>query len=229
MTQASESMQALPADYIDVSEWNGAIQWEALAKRGLKGAMIKSSQGAGEVDSAFKQNMDAALGSGIKVGVYHAFLPNVLPTAQAARFYALIQPYLGKLAWTPALDVERINGRTPKQISDTLYATATKLEVAILNRPMIYTSTGFFDVVEKDGQPVAGVDPEHDAYWSACELWWAFWPPQGSGVRTPKDRLPRPWQNAGKMYTMWQYWNYGHLDAVHSRRVDYDKLPEATP
>lgn len=59
---------------IDVSTWNGNIDWEKVYKSGIKYAMIRSSFGVenpNQVDNKFIQNIKNAAAAGVKCGIYH--------------------------------------------------------------------------------------------------------------------------------------------------------------
>ncbi len=60
---------------IDVSKWNGTIDWKAVKNAGVSYAIIRcgyrgSSQGALIKDSKFEENIKGATNAGIKVGIY---------------------------------------------------------------------------------------------------------------------------------------------------------------
>lgn len=59
---------------IDVSTWNGNIDWDKVYKSGVKYAMIRSSFGVenpNQVDNKFVRNITNAPKAGVKCGVYH--------------------------------------------------------------------------------------------------------------------------------------------------------------
>ena len=60
---------------IDVSAYQGEIDWQAVASSGVEFAMIRVgyrgySQGGLQLDERFQENMDGALAAGLDVGVY---------------------------------------------------------------------------------------------------------------------------------------------------------------
>ena len=60
---------------IDVSKWNGKIDWNAVKNSGVSYVIIRvgyrgSSQGALIDDPTFKTNIKGATAAGLKVGVY---------------------------------------------------------------------------------------------------------------------------------------------------------------
>ena len=63
------------AQGIDVSFYQGEIDWQAVADSGVEFAMIRVgyrgySQGGLQLDERFQENMDGALAAGLDVGVY---------------------------------------------------------------------------------------------------------------------------------------------------------------
>ena len=59
---------------IDVSTWNGNIDWDKVYKSGVRYAMIRSSFGIenpNQIDNKFVRNITNAVKCGVKCGVYH--------------------------------------------------------------------------------------------------------------------------------------------------------------
>ena len=59
---------------IDVSTWNGNIDWDKVYKSGVRYAMIRSSFGVenpNQVDNKFVRNITNAQRAGVKCGIYH--------------------------------------------------------------------------------------------------------------------------------------------------------------
>lgn len=59
---------------IDVSKWQGSIDWDKVKKAGIQFAMIRDGYGKkapNQVDGYFVRNMKGAKSVGIPVGVYH--------------------------------------------------------------------------------------------------------------------------------------------------------------
>lgn len=59
---------------IDVSQWQGDIDWQAVKNSGIEFAIIRTGFGRSDpnqVNKYFKQNIKGAKEAGIKVGVYH--------------------------------------------------------------------------------------------------------------------------------------------------------------
>lgn len=68
---------ALPADPgerqegIDVSQWQGNIDFEQVASSGIRAVYIRSSMGSSYVDPYFEQNYQRAKEAGLQTGFYH--------------------------------------------------------------------------------------------------------------------------------------------------------------
>ncbi|MEQ9573578.1 MAG: GH25 family lysozyme, partial [Nitratireductor sp.] len=66
-----------PADHavhgVDVSRWQGEIDWVKLRGQGANFAWIKATDGGDHVDPMFKTNWRAARAAGIPRGAYHFF------------------------------------------------------------------------------------------------------------------------------------------------------------
>lgn len=79
---------------IDVSVWQGVIDWKKVKESGVKFALIRSSVGD-RVDKMFEYNITEASKAGIKVGVYHYCYAMTVEEAreEAKHFLETIKPY----------------------------------------------------------------------------------------------------------------------------------------
>lgn len=55
---------------IDVSQWQGNIDWQAVKDDGIQFALIRLGHGIHELDTYYQRNMQNANAAGIPVGVY---------------------------------------------------------------------------------------------------------------------------------------------------------------
>ncbi|WPS88538.1 glycoside hydrolase family 25 protein [Brevibacillus halotolerans] len=62
---------------IDVSKWQGEINWNQVASDGVRYAFIKATEGTSLVDRKLKENAQGANRVGIKVGYYHFAHPDL--------------------------------------------------------------------------------------------------------------------------------------------------------
>ena len=55
---------------IDVSKWNGSINWQSVKNSGVDYVIIRAGYGNSTVDSQFKNYIEGAINAGLKIGVY---------------------------------------------------------------------------------------------------------------------------------------------------------------
>ncbi len=73
---------------IDVSHWQGAINWNAVRSSGTQFAWIKATEGTGYTDPRFDSNYVNAYHAGVIRGAYHFARPDVSGGATQAHFFA---------------------------------------------------------------------------------------------------------------------------------------------
>lgn len=126
---------------IDVSKWQGEINWSQVASDGVKYAFIKATEGTSLVDRKLKENAQGANRAGIKVGYYHFAHPDLSAQAQAEHF---VQTVKGLPCDMPlVLDIETDKGLTPAQITAFCLAFLTHVKGHTGKTPMIYTGAYF--------------------------------------------------------------------------------------
>ncbi len=101
---------------IDVSKWNGQINWENVKKAGVSYVIIRcgyrgSSSGALIADPMFKANINGAKDAGLKVGIYFysQAVDEIEAVEEASMTLSLISGY--SLAYPVFIDVEGSKGR----------------------------------------------------------------------------------------------------------------------
>ena len=65
------SLEEFPVRGVDVSSYQGEIDWNVLSKENVSFAFIKSTEGSTHVDRYFENNLNNALKTNLKVGAYH--------------------------------------------------------------------------------------------------------------------------------------------------------------
>ncbi|MBD5469036.1 MAG: Lyzozyme M1 (1,4-beta-N-acetylmuramidase) [Lachnospiraceae bacterium] len=148
--QYYENEQLVTHKGIDVSSYQGAINWQQVAADGVEYAIIRlgirgyGSEGRLVLDEYFIRNIEGATAAGVDVGVY--FFTQAL-TPEEAREEAdfvieALSPY--NLQCTVVLDVEDVNAAsartnvlTMEQWTDNCIAFFDRIEEAGY-RPMIY-------------------------------------------------------------------------------------------
>lgn len=104
---------------IDVSKWNGSIDWNAVKNSGVSYVIIRcgyrgSSSGALIEDPKFKTNIKGAISAGLKVGVYFftQATDEIEAIEEASMVLEMIDDY--KISYPVFLDVEASGGRGDK-------------------------------------------------------------------------------------------------------------------
>ena len=130
---------------IDISHWQGTINWPSVAAAGKKFAFMKATEDTDFSDPTYTSNRAGARAAGLSVGAYHFAQPSTAAgngAAQADWFVNGATPARGDLL--PVLDLERSNGLTPAQLTtwvqDFLGRVYTRLGV----RGIIYCSPSFW-------------------------------------------------------------------------------------
>lgn len=98
---------------IDVSTWQGAIDWPKVKASGVEFAMIRLGYGNStgdscKVDKYYTKNVEGALEAGVDVGVYfYSYALNAGAAAKEAAFVLKqLKPYKGRLLYPVAYDLE---------------------------------------------------------------------------------------------------------------------------
>ncbi|MFF0105272.1 lysozyme [Streptomyces hirsutus] len=73
---------------IDVSHWQGGINWTSVRNSGIQFAWMKATEGTGYKDPSFNTNYPAAHNAGVIRGAYHFALPNASNGATQANYFA---------------------------------------------------------------------------------------------------------------------------------------------
>jgi GH25 family lysozyme M1 (1,4-beta-N-acetylmuramidase) len=161
---------------IDVSKWQGAIDWNQVAGSGVSFAFIRVNHGLDDIDERFTYNWAEARRVGIARGAYQYFLPNEDAVAQADLFLDLMGP-LEPGDLPPVLDVENTGGgMSPSAVAAQVGRWMDRVEPALGVKPIIYTGKYFWQ------------DNVQSSDFADHPLWIAYW-----DVTCPD--LPTPWSD----------------------------------
>ena len=127
---------------IDVSTWNGNIDWNKVYKSRVKYAMIRSSFGIenpNQVDNKFVRNITNAQRAGVKCGVYHYSYAQSVAEAQKEAEFCLKTIKNYKIDLPVAFDIEDSSqtGLGRRVCTDMVIAFCDKIKSAGY-RPMLY-------------------------------------------------------------------------------------------
>jgi GH25 family lysozyme M1 (1,4-beta-N-acetylmuramidase) len=196
---------------IDVSHWQGPINWQKVAGAGKRFVFLKATDGQDYVDETFRTNRAGARAAGLMVGAYHFARPDDSAgdaTKEARFFVKVADPKAGHLL--PVLDIETNDGLNQQEMTDWAHRFVMEVEDLTGVMPFVYTSPygwlerfGDSRRLARDGAP----------------LWVAHW-----GVSSPT--LPADdWDGRG--WVVWQHSSTGHVAGI-AGNVDMDVLAGAT-
>jgi len=131
----------LPARGIDVSHFQGRVDWSAVEGDGVGFAFVKATEGSTFVDPAFRRNWSALGETRILRGAYHRFRPGRDARAQAEHFLAVVRVADGDLP--PVLDVEATDGLSDARLVRGVRTWLAEVESRTGVRPVVYTKPGF--------------------------------------------------------------------------------------
>lgn len=140
------SMQAYPVRGVDVSHYQGNIDWDALQSQGIMFAYIKATEGSSHEDSTFQTNWKNVVQTDLRAGAYHFFSFESSGLEQAENFIGAVSAIDHMLP--PVVDVEPYGSF--KTIKDTpeadaeLKAWINRVEAEYGMRPVIYTTEAFY-------------------------------------------------------------------------------------
>lgn len=131
---------------IDVSHYQGEIDWEVLRNADINAApvsfvFIKGTEGAAILDDCFNLNFYEAKQSSLVRGVYHFFRPEIDAKEQANFFLKQVHLEAGDLP--PVLDVEKAGGLTENQLQQAVLTWLRTVEGKYGVKPIIYTGYKF--------------------------------------------------------------------------------------
>ena len=165
---------------LDLSNNNQNPNFRTLAQSGIKGVMLKATEGATFVDPVYKDWSNRARRAGLRVGPYHFAQPNGGDPVAEARHFASVFGTLARRDFRPALDLEaNPGGLAWSQLVAWSRAFNTELFRVSGNLPMFYASKGWIQAMGAN-VPIGAA------------LWLAHWSNDGRPF-TPS--APFPWKN----------------------------------
>jgi len=214
------NIEVLPG--IDVSAWNGTVDWETVSNAGVKYAWVKATEGQTHINRGFVKRATEARDNGIITGLYHFGRPDSDAghndaKREAEHFLdAASQVGINKGDLIPTLDVEK-GMKTDDQYNvewclEWLDIVETELKV----KPLIYTAKWAYNLFLRKGEKedikklldyplwVAsyndGVEPKRPVIaWPE----WTVWQWTGAGsVPGVKGKCDQNWMAGGQLDKM---------------------------
>lgn len=133
--------QGQTAPGIDVSAWQGEIDFSQVQSQGIQTVYIRAAMGQGRQDEYWRTNYRKAKAAGLKVGFYHYVTARSQDQAreQAAFFAGLIEGL--DMDCRPVMDFETFGELDKEQINQVALAYLTRLEELCGGRPAVYSNS----------------------------------------------------------------------------------------
>ncbi|MBI4855924.1 MAG: hypothetical protein HY818_04190 [Acetobacterium woodii] len=186
---------------VDLSAYQGEIDWKLLAEQNIDFAFIKATEGKDYVDEQFKTNWEKSQKTELKVGAYHFLSYETTGKEQAANYIKNVTVTDKNLP--PVVDLElygiyEANPLPKEQVKVILDEFLKEMESNYGVKPIIYTTQRIFNMY-------IGTDYKDYKIW-IVDLD-NSWP----------DTLPN-----GEKFTFWQYSHRGMLDGYNGDETFID-------
>jgi lysozyme len=195
---------------VDLSNNNAdPIDWHAVKRAGVFGALLKVSEGTGFVDQTWPARARAARAAGVHVGGYHFARPDHAPVTQAQLFVRHLGE-VGRRDLHPALDLETNDGHlTPAQLLEWARTFGAYVHSHTGARVLWYTYSAF--LATQDWSHTIG---------NGAGLWLANYGPNDgvdhgipAGSTSPwKTAVAHQFTSVGRITGV-----NGHVDLSHAR------------
>ena len=136
-----------PVRGIDVSHYQGNIDWPTLADQNISFVFIKATEGSSHVDKNFAYNWAGARDTHLKVGAYHFMSFESSGESQAENFISNVPRKSNALP--PVVDLELygnfISSHPSQETVDSIISPLLeKLEAHYGKKPIIYTTSALY-------------------------------------------------------------------------------------
>lgn len=181
---------------LDVSEFQGQVDWGRVAKVGIAGAIHKATQY--RIDYQHERNHKGIPDAGLPHGCYHFLVSDVAAAPQVTLYAGAAGPGFGD--FPPVIDFEKFNGWLPT--ADQLDAFLGLLAYHTNRRPLLYGNTG--DLATLGTRFIGRVD-----------VWLADYGPNNGHPNGDPNAKRASTQFPPGDVKMWQYTSVGQVDGVY--------------
>lgn len=188
-----------PVRGVDVSSYQGEIDWETLSKQDISFTYIKATEGSSMVDRCFAENYKNAQKTDLRVGAYHFFSYDSPGLSQAEHFIKTVPPCENMLP--PVVDLEFYGDKEKnppdqlevrKQLDDCLQKLTEHYGIT----PVLYATEKSYSLYLKNS---------YEEY----DIW-------------IRNVVTSPSLSDGREWTFWQYTNRKRLDGYTGKEPYID-------
>lgn len=135
--------QKYPVLGVDVSHYQGEINWNDIEAQNVSFAFIKVTEGSGYIDEYSSKNLTEAAETDIKISAYHFFSFDSPGKTQAENYISVVSP--DAIDMPPVVDIEyygdkQTNKPTEEECEEILRPLLELLEEHYGEKPIIYTT-----------------------------------------------------------------------------------------
>ncbi len=196
---SQRAQEEYPVRGVDVSSYQGYIDWDEIEKSDIDFAFIKATEGSGYRDRFFEDNIENIQNTAIASGAYHFMSFESDGKAQAQNFISTVPREMIDLP--PVIDVELYGDYSSKppsvaSVRQVLDALMTELYMAYGEMPIIYTNRRAYSLY---------ISGEYEN----CDIWIC-------------DIIKKPTLPDGREWTFWQYTHTGKLSGYEGEEEYID-------
>jgi lysozyme len=183
------STSKYPVRGVDVSSYQGKIDWNVLSNQGIRFAFIKATEGSSSIDKDFTFNYEQAMKTNLAIGAYHFFSYDSSGSAQADNYIATVPKCENMLP--PVVDIEFYGDKekyppSKTDVTNNLTSMLKKLENYYGIKPIIYATKKSYKLYISGG-------------YSDFDIW-------------IRDVFFKPSLSDGRKWTFWQFTDKGKLE-----------------
>ncbi len=182
---------------VDLSKWQGDVDFAQIKAAGKRYVFVKVSQGAGGVDPDYVRNLADARKAGLYVGSYHFYTTDQTAQSQFDNITTHLDLKPGDLPLV--VDIEILSKNTLPDLAAELKTFLDLIGKKYGIKPIVYSGENFAN--------------EHLKGFADYPLWLAEY----TNAQQPK--LPLDWQR----WTFWQHTQDGRVAGVNGA-VDLDRF-----
>ena len=196
------------ADGIDVSHWQGSIDWSKVKASGMQFAFMKATESTTYTDTALTANWAGAGSVGMYRGAYHFARPSTAAGSavkQAEYFVSRVGSFQDAGTLPPVLDLEATGGLGVTALRTWTQTWLTRVEQLTGRVPILYFSPSFWET-----------NLGNSTAFTRYPLWIAHY-------TTGTPRVPGGWPT----WTFWQRTSSGRVSGI-SGNVDMNSFNGTT-